>query len=90
MDMGSETPEQFSLFDMPPDWRGEWQGMPDFEQEKQTPYACMNLRFEDEQALADFSKLIGQSLTEKTKSLWFPFKSHWREGEQPTWRIDES
>ena len=43
----------------------EWVGMPEFV-----------LRFETEEDLNDFAKLIGQKLTPKTKSLWFPHKPH--------------
>ena len=27
--------------------------------------------------IQEFAKLINQKLTKKTKSIWFPFKSHW-------------
>jgi hypothetical protein len=49
-----------------------WVDMPEFTQEKQKPFACVNLRFEDEQALADFCALTGLKLTQKTKSAWYP------------------
>lgn len=49
-----------------------WVGMPDFEQEKQAPYACVNVRFENEEDLIRFSQLTGLKLTSKTKSAWFP------------------
>lgn len=50
----------------------EWVGMPEFVQEKQEPYAKIIFRFENAQALEEFSKLIGQPLTQKTKSAWHP------------------
>jgi hypothetical protein len=56
----------------------EWQNMPEFNQKKQeTSCATIIFRFETEDDLAQFSKLIGQNLTKKTKSAWFPFRSHW-------------
>lgn len=55
---------------------GEWVGMPEFVQEKQDPFAKIIFRFENEEDLIEFSKIIGQKLTKKTKSAWFPFKSH--------------
>lgn len=55
----------------------EWKDMPEFVQEKQEPFCKLTIRFETEKDLEDFSKLIGQKLTKKTKSIWFPFKSHW-------------
>lgn len=58
------------------DWKKEWVGMPEFVQEKQTPYAQIIIRFENEEDLQDFANKIGQKLTSKTKSIWHPFKSH--------------
>lgn len=56
----------------------EWVGMPEFVQEKQEPFAKIIFRFETQKDLDDFAKLIGQKLTPKTKSAWFPYKSHFR------------
>jgi hypothetical protein len=55
----------------------EWKNMPEFVQQKQEPYSKLIIRFETQQDLEEFSKLINQKLTKKTKSIWFPFKSHW-------------
>jgi hypothetical protein len=54
----------------------EWVGMPEFVQEKQEPFSKIVIRFETEQDLMDFAELIGQKLTPKTKSIWFPHKPH--------------
>lgn len=55
------------------DWRKEWQGMPEFIQEKkEKEFSKITVRFATEEDLKDFSKLIGQKLTEKTKSIWHP------------------
>ena len=54
-----------------------WRGMPEFIQEKQEPFSKIIIRFETEDDLEEFAKLIGQKLTPKTKSIWHPFKSHW-------------
>lgn len=51
---------------------GEWEGMPEFIQEKQTPYAKIIIRFENEEDLKEFAEIIGQKLTKKTKSIWHP------------------
>lgn len=58
-------------------YRGEWTGMPEFVQEKQEPFAKIIVRFSSQADLDDFAKIIGQSLTSKTKSIWHPFRSHW-------------
>lgn len=70
-------------------WQEEWKGMPEFVQEKQAPYAKIIIRFDSEDALQEFSKLIGQKLTKKTKSIWHPHKSHWGNGDKVTYQ-DES
>lgn len=62
-----------------------WVGMPEFVQEKQEPYAKIIIRLENKQDLDELSNLLGQKFTSKTKSAWFPFKSHFRETKQPKW-----
>lgn len=54
------------------DWRKEWQDMPEFIQEKQKPYSQIIVRFNSKEDLDEFSELIGQKLTPKTKSIWHP------------------
>lgn len=54
----------------------EWVGMPEFNQKKIRPHAQIVFRFENEESLQEFAKLIGQKLTNKTKSAWHPYKSH--------------
>lgn len=65
------------LFEEPEKWQKHWEGMPEFVQEKKEPYAKIIIRFDSEEDLQDFAKIIGQKLTKKTKSIWHPFKSHW-------------
>jgi hypothetical protein len=65
--------EQKSLFEVEQNWEDEWQDMPEFIQQKiGKPYAQIIFRFDNEQDLQDFAKLIGQKLTKKTKSAWHP------------------
>jgi hypothetical protein len=61
------------LFDKYP----EWVGMPEFVQEKKEAFKEIIVRFESEAHYLEFQQLIGQKLTNKTKSIWHPFKSHW-------------
>lgn len=65
--------DMIDLFDKYP----EWNGMPEFVQEGKEPFSKIIIRFDNENDLHDFAKLINQKLTPKTKSIWFPFKSHW-------------
>lgn len=78
------------LIESPTFFEEHWVDMPEFEQNKQEPYACINIRVDSKDDLAALSKLLDQKLTAKTKSIWFPFRSHWRKGEQPVWVNDES
>jgi hypothetical protein len=55
-----------------PTWKEEWKGMPEFTQEKQKPHAQIVFRFNNEEDLQEFAKLIGQKLTNRTKSAWHP------------------
>lgn len=53
-------------------WRQEWQGMPEFVQEDLTPWKSLTAHFETKEDYNKFSKLVGQRLTTKTQSIWYP------------------
>jgi predicted DNA-binding transcriptional regulator YafY len=53
-------------------WKREWQGMPEFTQEKITAYTEITVRFETKEDLDDFAKVIGQNLTINTQAIWHP------------------
>lgn len=50
----------------------EWEGMPEFKQESQGEYKAIIVRFMTEKDFNDFTELIKQPLSEKTKSIWHP------------------
>ena len=50
----------------------EWEGMPEFKQQKQEPYSKIIVRFDNEDDLQEFAEMIGQKLTSKSKSIWHP------------------
>lgn len=54
------------------DREGEWDGMPEFDQEDATSFKQIIIHFANEDDMADFAQLIGQKITMKTKSLWHP------------------
>lgn len=55
------------------EWEKEWVGMPEYSQNKvKKEYASIIVRFDTKEDLEDFSKLINQKLTNKTKSIYFP------------------
>ena len=66
-----------------------WQDMPEFIQEKKEPYAKINFRFDTEEDLQAFCELIGQKLTNKTKSSWFPFKERGKNTRGKYWISDQ-
>lgn len=49
-----------------------WQDMPEFVQDKIKPYAELTLRFRSEEDMREFAKMTSQTITNKTKSAWFP------------------
>lgn len=68
-----------------------WTDMPEFVQEKkEDSYAKIIFRFENKSDLNDFSSLIGQKLTNKTKSTWFPFKKHRQDVHEKFFYVDEN
>jgi hypothetical protein len=65
--------KEIDLFGNEAEWKKEWEGMPEFIQEKtDKPYAQITFRFANEEDLKDFAKIIGQKLSNKTKSAWHP------------------
>tara|TARA_R100000781_G_scaffold92092_1_gene57029 strand:+ start:12390 stop:12980 length:591 start_codon:yes stop_codon:yes gene_type:complete len=50
----------------------EWSGMPEFNNKDLTPKRQLIISFKNEDDIKKFSKLIGQNITDKTKSLWYP------------------
>lgn len=67
-----KDPEQLALFDVAPDWKATWKGMPDFNQRDLTPWQSTIVHFKNREDRAAFSKLLGQTITDDTKSLWYP------------------
>ena len=54
------------------EWKKHWQGMPEFEQEDKKTYKTIYVHFRNKEDYEEFAKMIGQNLTEKTKSIWHP------------------
>jgi hypothetical protein len=71
------------------EYENHWKDMPEYIQKsKKDSYCKIIFRFRNEKDLQEFSKLIGQKLNVKTKSAWYPYKSHYRDI-QMEW-IDET
>jgi len=65
-------PLQENLFDSAPDWAKEWDGMPEFQHDDLEPWASIQVHFANREDMASFSTLVGQTITPKTQSVWFP------------------
>lgn len=50
----------------------EWKDMPEFNQPDATSFRHIIVHFNDQESVDEFSELIGQDLTDKTKSIWHP------------------
>ena len=53
-------------------WRDEWVGMPEFVQEDQSPWKQIRVSFASREDMEAFAKLVGQTVTFQTQSLWYP------------------
>ena len=63
---------QLALFDNPPAWTENWQGMPEFQQKDLTPWQTISVHFRNYEDRRAFQELVGQTITERTRSIWFP------------------
>lgn len=54
------------------DPEAEWQGMPEFDQENQKGFKIILVHFPNQKSVDVFAKLVDQTITEKTKFIWFP------------------
>lgn len=70
-----ESRELFSAEEVIP-WRAEWKNMPEFTHDDLEPKFQVLVSFACAADLAEFSKVIGQSIPpseqRQTKSVWFP------------------
>jgi len=64
--------KQQTLFDIGPDWRDLWRGMPEYVHEDLTPWQSILVHFQDKHDQGAFARLIGQTITPKTQSVWYP------------------
>ena len=50
----------------------EWLDMPEFKQDDLTPVRQIIVSFKTDEDVQEFANLVGQKLTDKTKSIWYP------------------
>ena len=54
------------------EYETEWRNMPEFNQPDNGAFRHIIVSFDDQAGVDAFAKAIGQSLTDKTKSVWYP------------------
>lgn len=54
-------------------WEDEWTDMPEFDMVDQSPKRKIVVSFRNDEDVQKFAELIGQNITPKQKSLWYPF-----------------
>lgn len=52
----------------------EWQGMPEFHQEDKTAFKSIIVHFDSHDNVKNFAELVAQTITDKTKFIWYPKK----------------
>jgi hypothetical protein len=52
-----------------------WKGMPEFEQEEIEAYKTIKVHFTTRDDYEAFARLVEQSLTEQTRSIWYPYRA---------------
>lgn len=58
--------------DQPQASADHWQGMPEFQQEDLLAWKSVKVNFNSAESLRLFAALVGQPLTENTRSIWYP------------------
>jgi hypothetical protein len=58
-----------------------WQGMPEFEHENLTAIHSIKVHFASLEGMAKFAELVNQTITDKTKAIWYPKAERIRYGE---------
>jgi len=74
--MGKEKEkEQPIIFDEgndPVNWKEDWKDMPEFIQKDESSFQSIIVHFENKEDMDAFAKLVGQNITHRTKSIWYP------------------
>lgn len=63
-----------NLFEQEPNWKEEWKEMPEFFQKDKKACQKIVVNFETYDDVIKFAELLGFSVTNKTKSIWFPIR----------------
>jgi hypothetical protein len=63
---------QQALIETGEKWEVEWRGMPEFVQEDLAPWKSIYVHFERREDMQKFAKLVKQTITLNTRSIWYP------------------
>ncbi len=69
---GISEDEKNNILQHDVEWKKHWIGMPEFIQDDNKSFKSLIVNFDTEEDYNEFSKLINQKLTNKTKSIRFP------------------
>jgi hypothetical protein len=67
-----KEPEQVPLFEKGEWWEEHWKGMPEYVSKNLRPFKTIYVHFEDRESMQAFAKLLCQTITLETKSIWYP------------------
>lgn len=53
-------------------WEEHWKQMPEYKSEDLMPFKTIYVHFENRKNMEDFAKLLKQTITLETQSIWYP------------------
>lgn len=65
---------ELTLFDMDPDWREHWWGMPEFSMGDASPQRRITINFMTDDDVAEFAQKINATIQPQCNSLWYPYR----------------
>jgi len=68
----SDDNGQGKLFDVQPDWKDQWVGMPEYDHRNLEPWRSIKVHFRNEDDWQAFSRLVEQRLPIGQNSIWYP------------------
>lgn len=71
MENGKEI-EQLTLLDVDPDWKKEWEGMPEFNSSENSKFHEITVSFKSKSDMENFGKLVNQKITTQTNWIYYP------------------
>ena len=74
----SDREKPTTLFNLEPDWRAEWWGMPSFEQGDARPQHRITINFMTAADVAAFAEKTGLPVTTRSDTAWYPHQAHLR------------